>query len=62
MDEIIKCPHCGMKDEHTRTLVEEFDYDIDSVQATVRYKCVLCAKDFFVTEVFDFSHIGRVRK
>ena len=62
MDEIIKCPHCGVEDEHHRALVEEMDYDISTVIANVRYKCIVCCKNFFVKEYFKFEKIGRISK
>lgn len=43
MDEIIKCPHCGVEDEHRRVLLEETDYDITTVIATMRYRCICCS-------------------
>lgn len=62
MDEIIKCPHCGVEDEHRRVLLEETDYDITTVIATMRYRCICCCKDFFVKEYFKFEKIGRISK
>lgn len=62
MDEIIKCPHCGVEAEHRRTLIEEMDYDISTVIVDVRYKCDVCCKNFFVKEYFKFEKIGSVYK
>ena len=62
MDEIIKCPHCGVEAEHLRSLVEEMDYDISTVIANVEYRCLCCHKKFFVKEYFKFEKIGRISK
>ena len=62
MDEIIKCPHCGVEDEHHRALVEEMDYDIDRALIDVRYQCSVCCKNFIVIEEYKFSKVKGIRK
>ena len=52
---MVKCPKCKHIVYYDVLYVEGYDYEGDSVIATVKAKCCDCGEEFWVKELFEFN-------